>query len=160
MQAFEWVVPDVRNLSKYVANTTSVASSLHSDDSSTSQLSGIPQILRETPLVGDGKFKLEISRILAVEEITSTSSVNDQNQESNTIPTESGPSRTALSLSLTSLQLDLPSEEEIGTTIMVGIKPSKDIAGQRGARHEWVWETWDDFVFRRGSEFWGMQHIM
>jgi hypothetical protein len=50
----------------------------------------------------------------------------------------------------------MPSEEEIGTTIMVGIKSSKDLAGQRGARHEWIWETWDDFLFRRGSEFWGM----
>jgi hypothetical protein len=161
-QAFEWNVPNARNLKEFVEsqNLVSTAASLHSDDSHASQGSGIPPVLRETPMVGDGKFKLEISRAV-IDDTTSTTSGPVQTSDgtvtepiSITINSEAR-NPPALSLCLTSLQLDYDPECEITTTVMAGIKSSSDFTGQRGARTEWVWEMWDDFVFRKGSEFWG-----
>lgn len=161
--AFEWVVSNVRELRKFVESQSAISASasIHSDDSHASHPSGIPAFLRETPVV-DGKFKLEIGRASPTEYVTtSTIAVTGTNEDgvSQPIPISvhsQGPSvsSTTLSLCLTSLQLDYDQTCEIGTTIMVGIKSNADFAGQRGARTEWIWETWEDFVFRKGSEFW------
>ena len=138
----------------------STAASLHSDDSHASQGSGIPSVLRETPMVGDGKFKLEISRAVMDDATSITSTPAHPNdaaiaQPISIIVESETRAQPALSLCLTSLQLDYDPECEIATTIMAGIKCNSDFTGQRGARTEWVWEVWEDFVFRKGSEFWG-----
>ncbi|KIM29080.1 hypothetical protein M408DRAFT_329095 [Serendipita vermifera MAFF 305830] len=161
--AFEWTVPNVRELKKFVEGQSSISApaSIHSDDSHASNPSGAPSLLRETPVV-DGKFKLEIGRAPQTEDVTtSTVTVTGINEEgiSHAIPASPPPQgsstvSTTLSLCLTSLQLDYDQTCEIATTIMVGIKANTDFVGQRGARAEWVWEFWDDFVFRKGSEFW------
>jgi hypothetical protein len=40
--------------------------------------------------------------------------------------------------------------------MMAAIKVRGDLAGERGARADWVWEFWDqDWTFRKESEFWG-----
>ncbi|CAG8622139.1 10343_t:CDS:2, partial [Acaulospora colombiana] len=160
--AFEWTVPNVRDLKKFVESqqVVSTTSSLHSEDSQTSHSNGIPAILRETPMVGDGKFKLEISRVAPSDETNPSLSVTpDSNEDvppaSIIIPGNSElTTATTLSLCLTSLQLDFLPDCEIATTVMAGIKADANFSGQRGARTEWVWETWEDFVFRKGSEFW------
>jgi hypothetical protein len=162
-QAFEWTVSNVRDLKKFVESQqmVSTTSSLHSEDSQASHSNGIPAILRETPMVGDGKFKLEISRVATSDEAnTSVSVTPDTNDNTSAAPiiipdTSEATMSTTLSLCLTSLQLDFLPDCEIATTIMAGIKADADFSGQRGARTEWVWETWEDFVFRKGSEFWG-----
>lgn len=160
-QAFEWTVPNVRNLKSFVESqpNVSTASSLHSDDSHASQGSNIPSLLRETPEVAEGKFKLEICR--AVRDDASVTEVPGQANDGDTAesiavkvnPEAAGPP--VLSLCLTYLQLDYDPDCEIAATIMAGIKTTSDFVGQRGARTEWVWEIWEDFVFRKGSEFWG-----
>jgi hypothetical protein len=146
VKAFEWTVPNVRDLKKFVESQSivSAAASLHSDDSHASHGSAVPAVLRETPVV-DGKFKLEIGRASPGDETTVTNIVaaeatEDRNPQpmpihvnSQGAPTPS----TVLSLCLTSLQLDYDQTCEIGTTIMAGIKSNADFAGQRGARVRW-----------------------
>jgi len=45
---------------------------------------------------------------------------------------------------------------EACASLVAAVKCQDDLAGQRGARPEWVWEFWqNDWVFRRGSEVWG-----
>ncbi|KAG8752158.1 hypothetical protein FRC14_007283 [Serendipita sp. 396] len=157
--AFEWTVGNVRDLQKFVEEQPMV-SSIHSEESGSSNATGVPRLLQETPLVGDGKFKLEISRMMGPDDSASAEITSDSaTSTSETIPivlSQEGNKKlpTTLSLCLTSLQLDFYPDCELGTTIMVGIKSSPDITGQRGARTEWVWEIWEDFVFRKGSEFW------
>lgn len=47
-------------------------------------------------------------------------------------------------------------EYEAYASMMAAVKCQDDLAGQSGARPEWVWEFWqNDWVFRRGSEVWG-----
>ncbi|KAG8812798.1 hypothetical protein FRC17_001812 [Serendipita sp. 399] len=157
--AFEWTVSNVRDLRKFVEEPI-IMSSLHSEESGSTQTTGVPRLLQETPLVGDGKFKLEISRMLGPEdnvptETTSGSATSTSEAMSIVIPQgENTKLPTTLTLCLTSLQLDFYPDCELGTTIMAGIKSSSNLTGQRGARSEWIWETWEDFVFRKGSEFW------
>jgi hypothetical protein len=38
---------------------------------------------------------------------------------------------------------------------MAAIKSHETGIGERGARSEWVWEVWDQFIFRKNSEVWG-----
>ncbi|CAG7845913.1 SubName: Full=Uncharacterized protein {ECO:0000313/EMBL:CCA77965.1} [Serendipita indica DSM 11827] len=156
--AFEWTIPNVTELRRFVEEQNGVTP-LRSDESQPGQPSEIPRILQETPLVGDGKFKLEVNRALTGDDNTSTTGTYPP-------PSDSGPSEllnisssadtppATLSICLTSLQLDYYPECELSTTIMVGVKANTNFSGQRGARTQFIWEAWEDFVFRRGSEFW------
>lgn len=50
---------------------------------------------------------------------------------------------------------------ELCATMMAAVKVRGDLAGERGARADWVWEFWDqDWTFRKESEFWGAYLIM
>ena len=138
MKAFEWTVPNIRDLKRFVESQSivSTAASLHSDDSHASYASAVPAVLRETPVV-DGKFKLEIGRASAGDESTATNIVVAESPQPMPIPVNSQATpaaSTTLSLCLTSLQLDYDQTCEIGTTIMAGIKSNADFTGQRGAR--------------------------
>jgi hypothetical protein len=138
-KAFEWTVPNVRDLKRFVESQSivSAAASLHSDDSHASHSSAVPAVLRETPVV-DGKFKLEIGRASSGDETTATNIVvaeaTDQPMPILVSSQGAPAASTTLSLCLTSLQLDYDQTCEIGTTIMAGIKSNADFAGQRGAR--------------------------
>lgn len=163
LQAFEWNVPNTRQLKDFVENQSlhSATSSSQNDENHANQ-GPVPSILRETPLVADGKFKLEINRVV-IDDATSTTSGSGQTNESAATETSTNSEAhniPVLSLCLTSLQLDFDPHYEIATTIMAGVKCSSDFTGQRGARTEWVWEMWEDFVFRKGSEFWGAWTII
>lgn len=49
-----------------------------------------------------------------------------------------------------------PDEYEAYASMTAAVKCQDDLAGQRGARPDWVWEFWqNDWVFRKGSEVWG-----
>ncbi len=62
MQAFEWVVRDVHRLRDYVENINTV-----------SDVEGCDfDILKESPMLGDGKFKLEIGNVSSTLPVDST----------------------------------------------------------------------------------------
>jgi hypothetical protein len=131
----------------------------------------IPAILKEAPVIGDGKFKLEIGRTSSGEEASAINSPPVATEVVQSIPTvnmlssstSSAPANSisTMSLFLTSMQLDWShGGYEIAATLMAGIKCSEDRPGERGARSEWVWEAWRDWVFCKGSEFWGMPRLV
>ncbi|KDQ64397.1 hypothetical protein JAAARDRAFT_117915 [Jaapia argillacea MUCL 33604] len=128
--AFEWVVRDVSKLKKFVEDEadqddTADSAAVHEDF----------EILRDSPLLGDGKFKLEIG-------------------EYQSAGTSKDPMRT-LTLYITSLMMDYAHDFEMSASMMAAIKCQDDRVGERGARGEWVWEFWQhDFVFRQESEVW------
>ena len=62
MQAFEWVVKDVHKLRDYIENTPirpASASASVSDDGQDDEI-GDFEILKESPMLWDGKYKLEM----------------------------------------------------------------------------------------------------
>ncbi|KAG8715449.1 hypothetical protein FRC11_004109 [Ceratobasidium sp. 423] len=147
--AFEWQVRDVAGLKEYLdhwnaeqASSVAHANQGHSTDDRGSN--SVPELLREGPIVGDGKFKLEVCASCAPNR-------PDTSQD----PT--GPSDAGLSVFVTSLMLDYAphTDTELCTTMMAAIKVRGDFAGERGARADWVWEFWDqEWTFRKESEFW------
>lgn len=71
-----------------------------------------------------------------------------------TAPINEGTSASAkppgLSLYITPLMLDFAHPQyEMAATMMAGVKCQDDRAGERGARAEWAYEVWDDWVFRQ-----------
>lgn len=131
----------------------------------------IPAILKEAPVIGDGKFKLEIGRTSLAEEASATSPPPVATEAAQLIPllnmfdssASSAPTNpnATLSLFLTSMQLDWNhGGYEVAATLMAGIKCSEDRPGEKCARSEWVWEAWRDWVFCKGSEFWGMPRFV
>ena len=62
VQAFEWIVRDVQRLRDYVENADA---SSPSDGNGTLD-AGNFDVLKESPTLGDGKFKLEIGSLPAV----------------------------------------------------------------------------------------------
>ncbi|KAF9058013.1 hypothetical protein BJ165DRAFT_1335495 [Panaeolus papilionaceus] len=129
---FEWSVRDVHKLRDFVENL----------DSKTFVAGQLPdhgefEVLKQSPMLGDGKFKLEIAPTLLAD--------------------ASGTSNPPiLSLYITSLVLDsLRDDYELCASMMCAIKCQDDRMGERGARPEWVWEYWqNDWVFRQESEVW------
>lgn len=96
------------------------------------------EVLRETPLLGDGRFNLEVT------------------QDSHTSEGLDAATKTLnLSVLVTSLMVDRGYETP--ASIMVAIKCQDDRVGERGARAgKWIWERWEnDWLFREGSEVWG-----
>lgn len=74
-----------------------------------------------------------------------------------------GSATVRLSAFVTSLMLDFAphTDIELCATMMAAVKVRGDLAGERGARADWVWEFWDqDWTFRKESEFWGAYLIM
>ncbi|KAH9943286.1 uncharacterized protein BXZ73DRAFT_87645 [Epithele typhae] len=132
--AFEWVIRDVSRLRDHIENPALEAAEdvevVEDDDF---------EVLRESPELGDGKFKLEITK----------TTINEAESASNA----SSPS---LSLYLTSLMVDYAhTDYETSATMFAAIKCQDDRAGERGARAEWAWEIWqNNWVFRQGTEVW------
>ncbi|KIP12799.1 hypothetical protein PHLGIDRAFT_113393 [Phlebiopsis gigantea 11061_1 CR5-6] len=122
--AFEWIVRDVHRLRDYMENMDAGTEATDFD------------VLRESPMLGDGKFKLEIAYKPPAD-----------------IPEGSKPQ---LSLFVTSVMLEYAhTDYEICTSMFAGIKCQEDRAGERGARSDWAWEYWqNDWVFREDSEVW------
>lgn len=128
--AFEWVVRDVERLTRVIESETEIGDD--QDETGSRDEDQDFEILKQSPLLGDGKFKLEIAR---------TATVN-------------GPP--TLSLYITSLVVDFSQNDyEMSATMMAAIKSQDDKTGERGARAEWVWEVWqNDWTFRQESEVW------
>ncbi|TFK28868.1 hypothetical protein FA15DRAFT_664954 [Coprinopsis marcescibilis] len=124
---FEWAIKDVTKLREFVEGISSGEgqNTLTADDF---------DLLKQSPLLGDNKYKLEVAL---------------------TSPSE-GAGRSLLSLYLTSLCMDYPHRDmETPATMMAGIKSQEDRLGERGARPDWIWEFWqNDWVFRQESEVW------
>ena len=113
------------------------------------------EILSQSPMLGDHKFKLEIG-------------MHDKCNISNNMyiycfgsvpvnPPEGAQTGTTLSLYITTLSLDFADDDfEIYASMMVAIKCQDDRIGERGARPDWIWEFWqNDWAFRRDNEVWG-----
>ncbi|KAA1466508.1 hypothetical protein DENSPDRAFT_768178 [Dentipellis sp. KUC8613] len=135
--AFEWIVRDVQKLRDFVERTDFEGGS---DD----RLSGADagredfEILKESPMLGDGKFKLEIGR------------------SATPVSSSTPPDVPTLSLYVTSLMLDYANAEyEISASMLAAIKCQDDQVGERGARADWAWEFWqNDWSFRQENEVW------
>ncbi|CAL1701228.1 unnamed protein product [Somion occarium] len=140
--AFEWIVKDVHKLKEFVEDemTTSDENAASSDGG---QASADIEVLKESPMLGDGKFKLEIAKSPAPDASGTTTPV---------IRTQPP----TLSLYITSVMLEYAhTDYEIYTSMFAGIKCQDDRVGERGARPDWAWEFWQsDWVFREDSEVW------
>lgn len=140
---FEWVVRNVRKLREFVeqvpGETETETGTVDENGQISEQLEADDfEILKQSPILGDHKFKLEISR-------TSPGQDNEG--------TSSSPS--SLCLYITCLTLDLMPHLELPTAMMIAIKCQDDRMGEKGARPDWVWVNWQqDFVFRQDSEVW------
>ncbi|KAJ6628905.1 hypothetical protein B0H10DRAFT_1989764 [Mycena sp. CBHHK59/15] len=129
---FEWTVRDVHKLRDFVEG---IEPEITEDEQGGAAVLEDFEILKESPMIGDDKFKLEIARTPPIEGADNKS------------PT--------LSLYITSLILDFAHNYEMSASMMTAIKCQDDRTGERGARVEWVWEFWqNDWVFRRESEVW------
>ncbi|KAJ4479314.1 hypothetical protein J3R30DRAFT_3477488 [Lentinula aciculospora] len=133
---FEWVVRDVHKLRDFVEGVLSLGS-VEGEDSTPIEADDF-DILKHSPVIGDGKFKLEIARTAPTIERDST------------VGKPSG-----LALYITPLMLDFAHPQyELSATMMAGIKCQDDRAGERGARADWPFEVWHDWVFRQDNEVW------
>ncbi|KAF9653435.1 hypothetical protein BDM02DRAFT_3125838 [Thelephora ganbajun] len=126
-KALEWVVTDIERLSRFIESDTDMNGddeqpSIKDDDQSF-------EILSQSPLLGDGKFKLEIARTSGTQ---------------------------TLSLYVTSLVVGYSHNDyEVSATVLAAIKTNDSKVGERGARTEWVWKEWqNDWTFRQESEVW------
>lgn len=61
-----------------------------------------------------------------------------------------------LSFYVTCLMLDDPNAEyEISASMLAAIKCQDDRVGERGARADWAWDTWQtEWTFRQDNEVW------
>ncbi|KAJ6539616.1 hypothetical protein B0H19DRAFT_1179835 [Mycena capillaripes] len=128
---FEWVVRDVHKLRDYVEGVEPESTE---DEGSATGPDNF-EILKQAPLIGDDKFKLEITCAAPNEAATNADSKPP-----------------SLTLCITSLILDFAHNYEMNASMMAAIKYQDE---RVGARAEWVWEFWqNDWVFRRESEVW------
>ena len=139
-QGFEWDVRDVHKLRDFVEGVEP-----QDDD-------GNFEILKQSPVLGDNKFKLEIGQFSYILVVWSLLI----NLLAPPVDGTSSSSPTTLSIYITSL-LDFPQGDyETCASMMAAIKCQDDRVGERGVRPEWIWEFWqNDWVFRRESEVWG-----
>ncbi|KAI0268185.1 hypothetical protein BC834DRAFT_821689 [Gloeopeniophorella convolvens] len=135
--AFEWVVQDVTKLRDLVEGRG--PDEAESDGSRTPDRDEF-ELLRESPMLGDGKYKLEIGK--------------DRSCPSAWICGNTQPP--TLSLFITCLMLDYPNAEyEISASMLAAIKCQDDHAGERGARADWAWDIWQtEWTFRQDNEVW------
>lgn len=122
---FEWLVRGVHKLRDLVEGTIEIENPDF-------------EILKQSPMLGDNKFKLEIA-------FTPT---REGSSDNSLKPT--------LSLYITSLMVDFAqSDYELSASMMAAIKCQEDRPGQRGAPPEWLWDFWQtNWVFRQGNEVW------
>ncbi|CAE6441053.1 unnamed protein product [Rhizoctonia solani] len=146
--AFEWKVRDVAGLKEYLdhwsAEQTSTVTHANQGNLDDRGSNSVPELLRESPIIGDGKFKLEVC--------ASCAPISPDTPQDST-----GHIDARLSAFVTSLMLDYAphTDTELCTTMMAAIKVREDLAGERGARADWVWEFWDqEWTFRKENEFW------
>ncbi|KAJ3799207.1 hypothetical protein GGU11DRAFT_679953 [Lentinula aff. detonsa] len=133
---FEWVVRDVRKLRNFVEGFLS-SEPVEGEDATSIEADDF-DILKHSPVIGDGKFKLEIARTAP------------RNERNSALDKPSG-----LALYITPLMLDFAHPQyEMSATMMAGIKCQDDRAGERGARADWPFEVWHDWVFRQDNEVW------
>ncbi|ESK94480.1 hypothetical protein Moror_8138 [Moniliophthora roreri MCA 2997] len=142
---FEWVVRDVHKLRDLLEGINSDPLTATENDTTVtnegetgtnSLIADDFDILKQSPTIGD-KFKLEIDQTAS--------------------PDASGIGKPAtLSLYITCLMLDSGyADYEMSASMMAAVKCQQDRAGERGARPDWLWETWqNDWVFREGNEVW------
>ncbi|OCH94348.1 hypothetical protein OBBRIDRAFT_723203 [Obba rivulosa] len=144
-KAFEWIVRDLHKLRDFVEATDLPEVAGETSDILESGADTF-EILKESPMLGDGKFKLEIAK--------SASIYNGDNSESE--PTSAARISSTLSLYITSLMVDYAhADYEMHASIFAAIKCQDDRLGERGARSEWAWERWENgWVFRQESEVW------
>ncbi|KAJ8515346.1 hypothetical protein ONZ45_g7234 [Pleurotus djamor] len=131
---FEWVIRDVAQLRDWVESVDTV----QAPDEGTSEAvltDDSFEVLRESPSIGDDKFKLEIARTILEGE-------------------RNGPQ--TLSLYITSMVVDYAQANyEMPASIMAAVKCSDDRLGERGHRPEWIWQIWQqDWSFRQEHEVW------
>ncbi|KAJ6490316.1 hypothetical protein C8R47DRAFT_1124207 [Mycena vitilis] len=132
---FEWVVRDVHKLRDFVEGVEPYNPEEVDDQEGSTVGADNFEILKQAPLIGDDKFKLEIACPVPSEGATNLDSKP---------PT--------LTLCITSLLLDFAHNYEMNASMMAAIKYQDE---RVGARAEWVWEFWqNDWVFRRESEVW------
>ncbi|KAG5654630.1 hypothetical protein H0H81_011605 [Sphagnurus paluster] len=126
-QGFEWVVRDIHKLKDFVEGDPTEGEDPDFD------------ILKQSPMLGDNKFKLEIAF---------TPPNSEGSNDACNKPT--------LSLYITSLMVDFAhGDYELSASMMTAIKCVADRTGQRGAPPEWVWDFWQmDWVFRQEHEVW------
>lgn len=141
----EWVVSDLERLSRFIESDTDLngdddQSSVKDDDQSF-------EILSQSPLLGDGKFKLEIG-VWPV--------FHEKPLPRVTFLQARTPGAQTLSLYVTSLVVGYSNNDyEVSATVLAAIKTNNNKVGERG-RTEWVWKEWrNDWTFRQESEVWG-----
>ena len=161
LQAFEWVIRDVSKLKEFVE----CREVLEGREGATAAQNDDFEILKESPLMGDGKFKLEIG----MDDVSQTFGPVQMVFHAACTPlaTENNPSTEdklkvqSLSLYITSLMVDFPHTFETSASMMTAIKCQDDRVGERGARAEWIWEFWQDrWKFRLDSEVWGLLALL
>lgn len=126
------------------------------------------EVLRESPELGEGKFKLEICTsspgFVPVSPVQDTDRIAAAKTTLIEPDGSSVPStpiiRTqppTLSAYITSMAIDFAhTTHETSASMFAAIKCQDDRVGERGARADWVWEHWqNNWVFRQGSEVWG-----
>lgn len=145
-QAFEWVVHNVAKLRDFVEDNGQEETSEGDRDEF--------EILRESPMLGDGKYKLEIG----TKQAAFLLSLSQRSYLART-PTDAETATTqlpTLSLFVTSLMLDYANAEyEVSASMLAAIKCQDDRVGERGARADWAWDTWQtEWTFRQDNEVW------
>lgn len=142
----EWVVSDVERLSRFIESDTD----LNGDDDQLSAKEDDQsfEILSQSPLLGDGKFKLEIG---------TRPPFHEKGVPIITFIQARTPGAQTLSLYVTSLVVGYSNNDyEVSATVLAAIKTNNSKVGERGARTEWVWKEWqNDWTFRQESEVWG-----
>ncbi|KAG5728522.1 hypothetical protein E4T56_gene19522 [Termitomyces sp. T112] len=126
---FEWTVRDVRRLRDFV----------EAADTQNTENADF-EILKQSPILGDNKFKLEIAFTPPSDGFSDLHNIN----------------KPTLSLYITSLMVDFAHVDyELSASMMTAIKCQADRFGERGAPPEWVWDFWQsNWVFRHEHEVW------
>ncbi|KNZ77169.1 hypothetical protein J132_06164 [Termitomyces sp. J132] len=128
-KGFEWTVRDVRRLRDFV----------EAADTQNTENADF-EILKQSPILGDNKFKLEIAFTPPSDGFSDLHNIN----------------KPTLSLYITSLMVDFAHVDyELSASMMTAIKCQADRFGERGAPPEWVWDFWQsNWVFRHEHEVW------
>lgn len=149
---------DVRKLRDFVERGTPQAKDAEgSNENAETELRDSFEILNESPMLGDGKFKLEIGAFMPHD---CASFVDILCAARTPLSTDSIPGAATtptLSLYVTCLMLDYANAEyELSASILAAIKCQDDRVGERRARANWIWENWqNEWAFRQENEVWG-----
>ncbi|KAF8591487.1 hypothetical protein K439DRAFT_1380451 [Ramaria rubella] len=138
--AFEWTVRNAHALRDFVEKEQHGTAAEGAEEPH--------EVLRESPMLGDGKFKLEIVRASNHESDPAAATPSSS-------PAQHVNTSSSLSLCVTSLLLDLAQGPEYEVTMMAAVKVQDNRDSERGPRADWVWEYWEnEWSFRQDSEVW------